>query len=265
MVDFAQLLKDLEKHRALPARERAYVEEKRRFESSVPFIVKDERMRDSNIAQLKVVTLGDRAVDRYVNDMVDVSGESRSGHVITAIHHADGGPVGNDMVRYSAAGRIVYYESEGERLSEEWGFGDRLDPIVRGMETGAVVTVAGRDVERSWVDADRRTRTVTEFHAMRIGLGEMTMDQLRIHEKGGLADAAIRHAAAPDRDARDAIAKEYLSQPQQVARIDRLAARYERSDAARTSVGVRETGARGPTAMEESDVVGALRDVGLDR
>jgi len=250
MVDFGEMLKDLQERRALPPAERAYLDEKEYFESNVPHIVRDEAMRDANTSEVRVVTLGDRADDRYVSDFKDVTGERRSDHMVMASYRDDGLPIltGED---YRASRRIVHYPTEGDRLMESTGGGDRLDPIVRGMQAGEVVSIAGRDVDRSWKDSSDKWRTVTEFHALRIGLGEQTLEQLRTPEPGSLTDAALRHHEAKGQDAKDSIARAYITQPHLAFRLEKLTGKYERENARKAL----ETGAKGPsTGVDVSSI-----------
>lgn len=260
MVDFGEMLKNLKEHNALPPQERAYLEEKSQFESNVPWIVKDEAMRNANAVELRVLTLGTRASDLYVQNFKDVTGEYRSSNQIKGAYLDDGRPMeGSDD--YKAGKRFVHYESEGDRLSESLGIGDRLDPIVRGMDTGAIVSVAGRDVDRKFKNLNDEWKTVTEFHAMRIGLGELSMEELSRPLPGSLTDFALRHHAAKDQVEKDAIAKDFLSQPQPAARVARLAGKYERSAAAK---GV-DTGAKGPSVSSDGVDVSQMRSMSNER
>lgn len=242
MVDFGKAMRDLQERRALPPAERAYLDEKEHFESNVPHIVRDEAMRDANTAEVRVVILGDRADDMYVTDFKDVTGERRSDHVVKGSYNDDGRPI-ETMDDHRAAKRFMHYPTEGDRLIESTGGGDRLDPIVRGMQAGAVVTIAGRDVDRRWKDIDDRWRTVTEFHALRIGLGEQTLEQLRTPEPGSFTDAALRHHEAKGQDAKDSIARAYITQPHLAFRLEKLTGKYERENARKAL----DTGAKGPS------------------
>lgn len=261
MVDFEKALRDMQERRALPPAERAYLDEKERFESNVGHIVRDEAIRDAHSHDVRVVTLADRAYDRHVQGFKDVTGEYRSDNVISASYHDDGHALVDTKEDYAALKRIMHYESEGDRLSEEMGIGDRLDPIVRAMDAGAVVTVAGRDIDRSWRDSDGAKHTVTEFHAMRIALGERTLQQLVTPELGSLTDAALRHNAAKDQDAKDSITRAFLSQPHVAHRIAKLTERYERQDAAKAT----ETGAKGPAKQSDDIGIAAARSASNER
>jgi hypothetical protein len=242
MVDFGDMLKDLQERRALPPAERAYLDEKEYFESNVPHIVRDEAMRDRHTAEVRVVTLGARASEKYVTDIKDVEGEARSDDLVSARYRDDGGVLVT-VDDFRSAKRIIHYPTEGDRISESMGAGDRLDPIVRAMDAGAVVSVAGRDVDRSWKDSEDKWVTITEFHALRIGLGEQTLEQLRTPELGSLTDAALRHHEAKGQDAKDSIARAYLAQPHLAFRLTKLTQKYEREDARK----LLDTRAKGPS------------------
>lgn len=226
------------------------MDEKDYFESNSAFVAKDEAMRDENSHELRVVILGGAPDLRYLSGFRDVSNETRSDVVLHASYLEDGREIdwGSD---HRSARRVLYYPSEAERLTASNDGDDRLQSLARSIDAGSVVSMLGRDVSRSWKDSSDHWRTTVEFHAMRIGLGEQTREQLMAVEPGGLADLSIRRAAAIERSERDAVDAEYLARPGSMANVAKRLNTMERS-VERTA-----TGAKGP-ASGRSDADDAM-------
>jgi len=207
MVDFKLLLELSEARARLSPQERKDMDARERFASDAHHVVRDERMRDEHSLELRVVRLGTHADMRNVR-MKDAAGEYRSENVMMFAYRDDGRPIDGA----SGMKQILHIPSEADRLTEEKGGGDRLDAIFRKADQGVTVSVLGRDVQRSWKRADDTWAKTTEFHAQRIGLGELSREQLMAREPGGLAEASERFVAAPDERAKEAIARAHLGQ-----------------------------------------------------
>lgn len=207
MVDFGLLLAKSEERARLSPQERKDLEARERFASDAHHVVRDERMRDEHSLELRVVTLGTHADTRNVR-MKDAAGEYRAENVMMFAYRDDGRPIDGA----SGMKQIVHIPSEADRLIGERGGVDRLDAIHRKADQGVVISVLGRDVQRSWKRSDDTWAKTTEFHAQRIGLGELTREQLMAREPGGLAEASERYVAARDDRARESVSRAYLGQ-----------------------------------------------------
>lgn len=207
MVDFSLLLAKSEERAKLSPQERKDLDARERFASDAHHVVRDERMRDEHSLELRVVTLGTHADMRNVR-MKDAAGEYRAENVMMFAYRDDGRPIDGS----GGMKQILHIPSEADRLTEERGGEDRLDAIHRKADQGVVISVLGRDVQRSWKRSDDTWAKTTEFHAQRIGLGEMTREQLMARAPGGLAEASERFVSAEDDRSREAVARAYLRQ-----------------------------------------------------
>lgn len=209
-IDFAKLGEDMARKRAMSPEDRADLEAREEFGRNARHVVNDDDMRVGNSPELRVVTLGADPDVRFSDRRRDVTGENRTGAIMYMVHHDDGRAFdGNDHAQLR---RSMYYPSEAERLLDEPKGGEGLDGHVPGLRAGSKVSMLGKEVSRNWKDGSGAWRTVKEFHAMRMGPGEMTREQLSALDPGGLVSASRRYHRAENEADREAIAREHLGQ-----------------------------------------------------
>jgi hypothetical protein len=248
-VDFGEALRKMRERNALSPEEKAALEARERFADDAREIVKDADMRDVHSVDLRTVTLAVHPDVRGSYRMKDVSGERIEPTVLLIGYRDDGQPY--DPERHDLLKRAVFYPSEAQIASERGVGGRGLDHIVRDLDESSRVTMLGRSVPRNWKDRGGKWQTVHEFHAMRIGEGVQTREQLMAQDPGGLVSVSRRYVAAGTDAEREAIAREHLGQEPAKAGLAAQAA----------SVGeARSTGAKGPSP-EDDDIDALLAEV----
>lgn len=192
-LDFAKLMEDSQRRRAMPPEERAALEAREEFERNVPHVVKDEKERDAASIHLKVVTLIQHPDVRF----------GMSGEAEVKLYFAEPGvPVdmSGDVVK--GIKTAVYKTSEAERLDGQDDKSGRRHGTERfgNLDAGSKVTLLGSEKPRRWKGPDDKWRTVMEFHAARAAPGVLTREQLMARTPGGMAErseAFIAEEAKP--------------------------------------------------------------------
>jgi hypothetical protein len=208
--NFDRLRADADNRRAMDPAALEQLEAREEFARNARHVVNDDDMRVGNSLELRVVTLAAHPDMRYSDSRKDVTGEQRTGAIMYMVSHDDGRPF--DGTAHQDLKRSMYYPSEAERLVEESRHGSGLDAHVEGLRSGSKVSMLGKEVSRNWKDGSGAWKTVKEFHAMRMGPGEMTREQLSSLDPGGLVAASRRYFRAETELERDAIARERLGQ-----------------------------------------------------
>lgn len=238
--DFAKLNAVSAEKRAMSPQDRAERKARDDFGHNARHVVNDDDMRVGNSVELRVVTLGADPEDRLSDRRRDVTGEKLSGAIMYMVHHDDGRPF--DGSASQDLRRSMYYPSEAERLLEEPNGGHGLDAHISGLRAGSKVSMLGKEVSRNWKDGTGAWKTVREFHAMRMGPGEMTREQLSALDPGGLVAASRRHFRAETDVQREEIAREHLGQEPSKATL---------SGQTVSVTEVRSTGAKGPSVRDD--------------
>jgi hypothetical protein len=216
-IDFGKLLQDSRERAAMDPAARKELEAREAFATDAREVVKDDDMRIAFSLERRVVTLGAEPDVRFHSQFKDVEGERRTDAIIGLNYLPDGGEITSANV--DRREKAVFYPSEADRIADRDARGEGLDRHLPGLEQGAKVTMLGKSVPRKWKDGSDRWRTTHEFHAMRMGVGELTREQLVSVDPGGLVSASRRYVSAETDQQREDVAREFLGQEPRSAKL----------------------------------------------
>ena len=209
-VDFGKLMRDSQERAAMDPAARKELEAREAFARDARHVVASDDQRIAFSLERRVVTLGAEPDVSFHSQFRDVEGERRTDALIGINYLADGGLITNENV--GDRQRAMFYPSEADRIADRDRHGEGLDRYLPGLEKGAKVTMLGKSVPRKWKDRSDRWHTTQEFHAMRMGVGELTREQLVAIDPNGLVSASRRYMAAENDQQREDIAREFLGQ-----------------------------------------------------
>lgn len=209
-VDFGKLLRDSQARAAMDPAARKDLEAREAFASDARHVVESDDQRVAFSLERRVVTLGAEPDVSFRSNFKDVEGERRTDPLIGIYYLPDGAELTSDNV--DRRQRAMFYPSEADRIADRDSHGEGLDRYLPGLEKGAKVTMLGKSVPRKWKDSSDRWRTTHEFHAMRMGVGDLTREQLVSVDPKGLVSASRRYMAAGNDQQREDVAREFLGQ-----------------------------------------------------
>lgn len=242
-IDFEKMLRDSQERAAMDPDARKELEAREAFARDARHVVASDDQRLAFSLERRVVTLGAEPDVSFHSQFRDVEGEKRTDALIGINYLADGGAITNENVGLRQ--KAVFYPSEADRLADRDTHGDGLDRYLPGLEKGAKVTMLGKSVPRKWKDRSDRWHTTHEFHAMRMGVGELTREQLVSIDPKGLVSASRRYMAAENDQQREDVAREFLGQEPRSTRLPVRGPATERdgSDALAVAAGRSKDGA----------------------
>lgn len=193
---------------AMSPENRKDLQARENFESSTKYILKDEREREAMSKETRVVQLAENVSSRF--DMNE--GQTSTLYLV---------PEGEkpDFDRGGNISRAIFKGSEAERLArQESSVATDIERMLGRLDRGSIVTLLGEDRPRKWKDGKGHWHNVVEFHAAKVVEGRLTHEEMLAYRRGdraeAIADAAVAFDKADTPEAKEAIARAHLGQPE---------------------------------------------------
>lgn len=178
------------------------------FESSTKYILEDVRAREAMSKETRVVQLAEHVASRF---------DMNQGMLSTLYLVPEGEKP--DFDRGGNISRAIFKGSEAERLARDQSpEATELERMLGRLDRGSIVTLIGEDRPRRWQDSGGHWHNVVEFHAAKVVEGRLTHEEMLAHRRGdraeAIADAAVAFDRAETPEAKEAIARAHLGQPE---------------------------------------------------
>lgn len=193
---------------AMSPENRKDLEAREDFESSAQYILKDVREREAMSRETRVVQLAGHVSSRY---------DMNEGMLSTLYLVPEGEKP--DFDKGGNISRAIFKGSEAERLArKQSSVATDIEHMLGRLDKGSIVTLLGEDRPRKWKDGKGHWHNVVEFHAAKVVEGRLTHEEMLAYKRGNraeaIADAAVAFDKAETPEAKEAIARAHLGQPE---------------------------------------------------